>query len=82
MFDVPAPFRVTRSTEHIFPRPFLETFRISKNEDFNGPYLENKNGFFKNSFETVFRTSESHDKRQLVSPFQLTIKGKSHSNQS
>ena len=41
------------------------------NEDFNGPYLENENEFFKNSSETVFRASKSRDR---VSAFQLTFK--------
>ena len=44
----------SRCRTHIL-RPFSETFRISKNEDFNGPYLENENEVLKNSFETVFR---------------------------
>ena len=47
---------------------------MSKNEDFSGPYLENKNEFLKNSFETVFRASKSCDRGQLVSAFQLTFK--------
>ena len=59
--------------ERTFPRPFSETFWISKNEDFNGPYLENGNGFLKNSFETIFRASKSCDRSQLVSAFQLTF---------
>ena len=58
---------MTRGIERTFSRPFSETFRISKNEDFNGPYLENKNEFLKNSFETVFRASKSCDRGQLVS---------------
>ena len=74
--DVTAPLRVTRGIERTFPRPFSETFRISKNEDFNGPYLENENEFFKNSFETVFRASKSCDRDQLVSAFQLTFNNK------
>ena len=65
---------MTRGIERTFSRPFSETFRISKNEDFNGPYLENKNEFLKNSFETVFRASKSCDRGQLVSAFQLTFK--------
>ena len=65
---------MTRGIERTFPRPFSETFRISKNEDFNGPYLENENEFLKNSFETVFRASKSCDRGQLVSAFQLTFK--------
>ena len=65
---------MTRGIERTFPRPFSETFRISKNEDFNGPYLENQNEFLKNSFETVFRASKSCDRDQLVSAFQLTFK--------
>ena len=65
---------MTRGIERTFSCPFSETFRISKNEDFNGPYLENKNEFLKNSFETVFRASESCDRGQLVSAFQLTFK--------
>ena len=68
-----APLRLTRGIERTFPRPFSETFRISKNEDFNGPYLENENEFLKNSFETVFRASKSCDRGQLVSAFQLTF---------
>ena len=60
--------------ERTFPRPFSGTFQISKNEDFNGPYLENENEFLKNSFETVFRASKFCDKDQLVSAFQLTFK--------
>ena len=64
---------MTRGIERTFPRPFSETFRISKNEDFNGPYLENENEFLKNSFETVFRASKSCDRDQLVSAFQLTF---------
>ena len=64
---------MTRGIERTFSRPFSETFRISKNEDFNGPYLENKNEFLKNSFETVFRASKSCDRGQLVSAFQLTF---------
>ena len=71
--DVTAPLRVTRGIERTFPRPFSETFRISKNEDFNGPYLENENEFLKNSFETVFRASKSCDRDQLASAFQLTF---------
>ena len=71
--DVTAPLHVTRGIERTFPRPFSETFRISKNEDFNGPYLENENEFLKNSFETVFRASKSCDRDQLVSAFQLTF---------
>ena len=71
--------RVTRGIEHTFLRPFSETFRISKNEDFNGPYLENENEFLKNSFETVFRASKSCDRDQLVSAFQLTFKFKMYS---
>ena len=71
--DVTAPLRVTRSIERTLPRPFSETFRISKNEDFKGPYLENENEFLKNSFETVFRASKSCDRDQLVSAFQLTF---------
>ena len=67
---------MTRGIERTFPRPFSETFRISKNEDFNGPYLENENEFLKNSFETVFRASESCDRGQLVSAFQLTFNGR------
>ena len=69
-----APLHVTCGIERTFPRPFLETFQISKNEDFNGPYLEKKNEFLKNSFETVFRASKSRDRGQLVSAFQLTFK--------
>ena len=46
---------------------------MSKNEDFNGPYLEKENEFLKNSFETVFRASKSCDRDQLVSAFQLTF---------
>ena len=65
---------MTHGIERTFPRPFLETFRISKNEDFNGPYLENENEFLKNSFETVFRASKSCDRGQLVLAFQLTFK--------
>ena len=72
--DVTAPLLMTRGIERTFSRPFSETFRISKNEDFNGPYLENKNEFLKNSFETVFRASKSCDRGQLVSAFQLTFK--------
>ena len=72
--DVTAPLRVTRGIERTFPRPFSEIFRISKNEDFNGPYLENQNEFLKNSFETVFRASKSCDRDRLVSAFQLTFK--------
>ena len=72
--DVTAPLPVTRGIERTFSRPFSETFRISKNEDFNGPYLENENEFLKNSFETVFRASKSCDRDQLVSAFQLTFK--------
>ena len=72
--DVTAPLPVTRGIERTFSRPFLETFRISKNEDFSGPYLENENEFLKNSFETVFRASKSCDRDQLVSAFQLTFK--------
>ena len=68
-----ASLRVTRGIERTFPRPFSETFRISKNEDFNGPYLENENEFLKNSFETVFRDSKSCDRGQLVLEFQLTF---------
>ena len=64
---------MTRGIERTFSRPFSETFRISKNEDFNGSYLENKNEFLKNSFETVFRASKSCDRGQLVSAFQLTF---------
>ena len=64
---------MTRGIERTFSRPFSETFRISKNEDFNGPYLENKNEFLKNSFETVFRASKSCDRGQLVSAFQLNF---------
>ena len=64
---------MTRGIERTFSRPFSETFRISKNEDFNGSYLENKNEFVKNSFETVFRASKSCDRGQLVSAFQLTF---------
>ena len=64
---------MTRGIERTFSRPFSETFRISKNEDFNGPYLENKNEFLKNSFETVFRASKFCDRGQLVSAFQLTF---------
>ena len=74
MFDFTAHLRVTHGIERIFSHPFLETFRISKNEDFNGPYLENENEFFKDSFETVFRSSESRGRGQLVSAFQLTFK--------
>ena len=73
--DVTAPLPVTRGIERTFSRPFSETFRISKNEDFSGPYLENENEFLKNSFETVFRASKSCDRDQLVSAFQLTFKG-------
>ena len=65
---------MTRGIERTFSRPFSETFRISKNEDFSGPYLENENEFLKNSFETVFRASKSCDRDQLVSAFQLTFK--------
>ena len=65
---------MARCIERTFPRPFSETFRISKNEDFNGPYLENENEFLKNSFETVFRASKSCDRDQLFSAFQLTFK--------
>ena len=72
--DVTAPLPVTRGIERTFSRPFSETFRISKNEDFRGPYLENENEFLKNSFETVFRASKSCDRDQLVSAFQLTFK--------
>ena len=72
--DVTAPFLMSRGIERTFSRPFSETFRISKNEDFNGPYLENKNEFLKNSFETFFRASKSCDRGQLVSAFQLTFK--------
>ena len=72
--DVTAPLPVTRGIERTFSRPFSETFRISKNEDFNCPYLENENEFLKNSFETVFRASKSCDRDQLVSAFQLTFK--------
>ena len=72
--DVTAPLLMARGIERTFSRPFSETFRISKNEDFNGPYLENKNEFLKNSFETVFRASKSCDRGQLVSAFQLTFK--------
>ena len=71
--DVTVPLLMTHGIEHTFSRPFSETFRISKNEDFNGPYLENKNEFLKNSFETVFRASKSCDRGQLVSAFQLTF---------
>ena len=69
MFDVTAPLPVTSSIERIFSRPFSEAFRIGKNEDFKGPYLENENELFKNSFETVFKASKSRDRCQLVSPF-------------
>ena len=62
-----------RGIERTFPHPFSETFRISENEDFNGPYLEDENEFLKNSFETVFRASKSCDRDQLVSAFQLTF---------
>ena len=65
---------MTLGIERTFSRPFSETFRISKNEDFNGPYLENENEFLKNSFKTVFRASKSYDRGQLVSAFQLTFK--------
>ena len=41
--------------------------------DFNIWYLENKNEFFKNVFETVFSASKSSDRSQLVSAFQLTF---------
>ena len=71
--DVTAPLPVTRGIERTFSRPFSETFRISKNEDFSGPYLENENEFLKNSFGTVFRASKSCDRDQLVSAFQLTF---------
>ena len=71
--DVTAPLRVTRDIERTFPRLFSETFRISKNEDFNGPYLENENVFFKNRYETVVRASKSRDIGQLVSAFQFTF---------
>ena len=74
--DVTAPLRMTRGIERTFSRPFSETFRISKNEDFNGPCLENENEFLKNSFETVFRASKSCDRDQLVSAFQLTFNWK------
>ena len=72
--DVTAALLVTRGIERTFPRPFSETFRISKNEDFNGPYLENENEFLKNSFQTVFRALKSCDRDQLVSAFQSTFK--------
>ena len=62
----------SRYRTHISPS-FLGTFRISKNEDFNGPYLENKNEFLKNSFETVLTASKSCDRGQLVLAFQLTF---------
>ena len=71
---ITAPLRVTPGIERTFPRPFSETFRIRKNEDFNGPYFENEKEFLKNSFETVFRASKSCDRGQLVSAFQLTFK--------
>ena len=74
MFDVTAPLRVARGIESTFSRPFLETFQISKNEDFNDLYLENEKEFFKNSFETIFRASKFRDRGQLVSEFQLTFK--------
>ena len=76
--DVTAPLRVTRVIERTFHRPFSETFRISKNENFNDPYFENE--FLKNSFETVFRASKSCDRGQLVSAFQLTFNGKFYEN--
>ena len=63
--------RVTCGIERTFPRPFSETFRISKNADFKGPYLENE--FFKKIFKTVFTASKSRDRDQLVSAFQLTF---------
>ena len=66
VFDVTAPLRVTRGIQLTFSRSFSETFRIRKNEDFDGPYLENENELLKNSFETVFRASESGDRGQLV----------------
>ena len=68
-----APFGVASGIERTFCSPFLETFRISKNEDFNDPYLKNEIEFFKNSFETVFRASNSRDRGKLVSVFQLTF---------
>ena len=71
--DVTAPLPVTCGIKRTFSHPFSETFRISKNEDFNGLYLENENEFLKNSFETVFRASKSCDRDQLVSAFQLTF---------
>ena len=74
VFDVTDPLCVTRGIERIFCHPFQETFRISKNEDFNGSYLENENEFFKNSFATVFRASEFRFRGQLVWAFQLTFK--------
>ena len=73
-FVVTTPLRVTRGIERTFSCPVSETFRISKNEDFNSPYLENENEFFKNSFETVFKASKSRDGGQLVSAFELTLK--------
>ena len=74
VFDVRAPLRVTRGVERTFSRPFSETFRISKNDDFNSPYLESENEFFKNSFRTVFRASKSRDRGQLASAFQFIFK--------
>ena len=69
-----APLGVTCSIECTSPHPLSETFQISKNKDFNGPYLENENEFFTKSFKTFFRTSESRDRGKLVSAFQLTFK--------
>ena len=71
--NVTAPLRVTRGIERTFPRSVSKTFRISKNEDFNSPYLENENAFFTNSFQAVFRAPKSRDRGQLVSVFQLTF---------
>ena len=77
MFDAMATLLVTRGIARTFPCLFSETFEISKNEDFNSPYLENIFESFKNSFESVFRASESRGRAQLVSVFQLTLESAS-----
>ena len=69
-----ASLRVTRGIESTFPHPFLETFRISKNEDINGSYLENKKRIFQKFLRNCFQGFKSRDRGQLVSAFQLTFK--------
>ena len=71
--DVKTPWRMIRGIKRTFPRPFSETFWISKTKSSTAHTSKSKTNF-SNSFETVLRVLKSWDRDKLVNAIQLTFK--------